>query len=219
MVVHAVIADLVGSRRVASRTAVQRALAPAFARVEALVPSVDGLAATVGDEFQGLYSSLADALAATQLLRLVLLPVVDTRYGIGAGERTVVDDTVTPPIQDGTAWWSARAAVDALGSGAGRRRRTWYDGRHAAPGAPDAALVNALLLTRDALTDRLGDRGPAVLLRLLEGATQQEIALAEGVSPSAVSQQVRRGVGAARDAHLLVRRAGSDATDDGVATR
>lgn len=201
--VYAVIGDLVGSRRLAAREEVQRALPAALARVDARVPSLDGLAPTVGDEFQGVYRTVEDAVGATQQLRLELLPVVDTRYGIGAGERRVLDATRTPAIEDGSAWWAARAAIDALGGHAARHRRGWYDAG-TAPDAAPAALVNALLLTRDALTDRLDPTWQQGLLALLGGASQTEVARLVGVSPSAVSQQVARGLGAVRDAHLLL---------------
>lgn len=203
MTVVAVIGDLVGSRRLAARAEVQRALPAALERVEAQVPSLDGLAPTVGDEFQGVYPTVEGAVMATQLLRLTLLPVVDTRYGIGAGEREVLDDSRRPAIEDGSAWWAARAAIDALGTHAARHRRSWYDAG-GAPDVPGPALVNALLLTRDALTDRLETTWQQALLALLEGASQREVAAALGVSPSAVSQQTARGLGAVRDAHGLL---------------
>ena len=142
-------------------------------------------------------------MVATQLLRLTLLPVVDTRYGLGAGEREVLDDSRRPAIEDGSAWWAARAAIDALGTHAARHRRSWYDAGSASD-VPAPALVNALLLTRDALTDRLEATWQQALLALLEGASQREVAASLGVSPSAVSQQTARGLGAVRDAHGLL---------------
>lgn len=210
---YMVIGDLVRSRRAADRSGVQDAVAAALARVEASVPSVDGLHPTVGDEFQGVYPSLAAALRVSLLARLELLDVIDTRYGIGAGDRVVLDDTRTPPLQDGSGWWSAREAIDALG--ASRTRRTWF----LAAGEPEPpAAVNALLLCRDALVDRIGPSARPMLLRALQGASQRQIAAEEGVSASAVSQQFARGVGAVRDAHNLLETATRTA-DDGAVSR
>ncbi|MFW6775002.1 SatD family protein [Nocardioides sp. CPCC 205120] len=206
MIVYAVIGDIVGSRRAASRSAVQAALAPALARVDAVVPSLDGLLPTVGDEFQGAYATLEDAVSVTLLARLHLLPLVDTRYGVGVGEREVLDVTRTPPLQDGPAWWTARAAIDELGRPSARARRGWYDATHAPGGPAGAGVVNAYLLCRDALVDRLGERGQRILRASLGGASQREIATAEGISEPAVSQHLRRGVGAVRDAHAELRR-------------
>ena len=78
----------------------------------------------------------------------------------------------------------------------GRRGRTWSDG-------PGAGRVNAFLTPRDALVDRLSDRGWRMLRMALLGESQQRIAEVEGVSKSAVSQQFARGIGAVRDAQVL----------------
>ena len=56
---------------------------------------------------------------------------------------------------------------------------------------PEPAAVNAALVGRDELVGRLSARGVSVLSGLLAGRTQREIALAEGVSTSAISQRVR----------------------------
>jgi DNA-directed RNA polymerase specialized sigma24 family protein len=104
-----------------------------------------------------------------------------------------------PLLQDGPGWWSAREALEAL-AGRSAASRTWYTG-------PDAPWVNAFLTTRDALVDRLSERGRSMLGRCLLGASQQQIAAAEGISKSAVSQQFARGIGAIRDAHRNLRTA------------
>jgi DNA-binding CsgD family transcriptional regulator len=198
--VYAVIGDLVASRRSASRAATQRALVDALEVVRTTVPVVDRLEPTVGDEFQGTFATLADATLAALLVRLLLGEDGDARCGIGAGAREVFDADRVPLLQDGPAWWSARAALEHLDAPAQRLRRTWYD-----PGddGPPPGPVNAFLLTRDALVDRLGDRARSMLLRSLQGASQKEIAAAEGVSESAVSQAFARGVGAVREAHAV----------------
>jgi hypothetical protein len=71
---------------------------------------------------------------------------------------------------------------------------------------PDAAVVNAHLLCRDALVDRLNERGWRMLRAALQGDSQQRIAEAEGVTKSAVSQQFSRGISAVRDAQALLER-------------
>lgn len=204
MTIYALIGDLVGSRRSDDRGAVQAALADALAEADRRVPSLDGLHPTVGDEFQGVYPSLGAALRATLVVRLLLRPVVDTRYGLGHGERAVLDASRTPPLEDGSAWWSARAAIDELGRPATRRRRTWFVAAEGTtpPCPPD--VVNALLLCRDALVDRVGPTAHPMLLAGLDGSSQRDVAAAVGVSASAVSQQYARGLGAIRDAQALL---------------
>lgn len=197
---YTVIGDLVGSRRLADRAGAQRAVGVALARVNDLLDPAQQFEATVGDEFQGATERLADAVLASLLVRLHLLPAIDVRCGIGHGEVVVHDETRRPLLQDGPGWWAARDALDVLGGPRAAGRRTWYVG-------PGAGRVTAFLLTRDALVDRLNERGLRVLRGALEGRTQRELAEAEGVSASAISQQFARGVGALRDAH---RRFGAD---------
>jgi hypothetical protein len=206
------IGDIVASRVSADRRAVHDAVVAALATTEAVVPSVRGLRITVGDEFQGGYRTLGAALDAALRVRLALLPDVDVRIGVGRGTVTVLD--AERGIEDGPAWWAARAAVEWVEATAERSPtrtlRTGYraegvDGGSADDGAE--AAVNAALLCRDHLVGSLSDRS----LRLLEGlmhpdTTQAELAEREGVSASAVSQRVRAdGIGAVLAAHELLR--------------
>src|SRR4051812_25148452 len=105
-----VLGDVVDSREHANRTVVQREVERALDEINQALPSVQPLEVTVGDEFQGAYRSLSDALRASLLVRLALLPAIDTRYGIGTGEVTVFDASRSPISQDGPAWWAARDA-------------------------------------------------------------------------------------------------------------
>jgi hypothetical protein len=199
---YAVIGDVIGSRRLADRSGAQQRVAEALADVSRVLTGVQPLEATVGDEFQGAYATLGEATRCTLLVRLALLPAIDVRCGIGVGEATVFDARRTPWLQDGPAWWAAREAIEWM---AGTRRaafRTWLV-------APDAAVtdvVNAHLLCRDALVDRLNERGWRMLRSALRGASQQRIAEDEGVTKSAVSQQFSRGISAVRAAQELLER-------------
>lgn len=195
-VLFTLIGDVVRSRDLADRAAAQTRLGQVLADVNAVLACVQELEATVGDEFQGAFASIADATAAALLVRLTLRPDIDVRCGIGLGEITVHDAARRPLLQDGPGWWAARDALEVLAAPRRAAARTWYLG-------PDAGRVNAFLLTRDALVDRLGVRAQRMLAHALRGATQGEIAATEGVSKSAVSQQFARGVGAVRDAQAL----------------
>ncbi|HET6562497.1 MAG TPA: SatD family protein [Marmoricola sp.] len=196
---YAVIGDVIGSRRLADRGGAQRRIAEVLAEVDRAVPGAQPLQATVGDEFQGAYGTLGEATRSTLLVRLALLPEIDVRCGIGVGEVTVFDAERTPWLQDGPAWWAAREAIEWM---TGSRRagvRTWLVG-------PDATVANAHLLCRDALVDRLNERGWRMLRAALRGENQQRIAVQEGVTKSAVSQQFSRGISAVRDAQALLER-------------
>lgn len=202
-VVYAIIGDLVGSRRAGSRPGVQAALHDALAQASAVVAPVDRLEPTVGDEFQGVYATTGQATLAALLVRLHLPEPLDARCGIGVGERDVFDADRTPMLQDGPVWWSARAAVEALDEPGARNRRTWFDGGGIAT-VDEVAITNAFLLSRDALVDRLNDRSRRMLRQALAGASQREIATAEEISESAVSQAFAKGVSAIRDAQQML---------------
>jgi DNA-binding CsgD family transcriptional regulator len=214
--VFALVGDLVGSRRVTSRANVQMALDSALTTTSHLVPPVDRLEATVGDEFQGVYASFSAATLAALVVRLCLTGTVDVRCGIGAGGREVFAAHRRPMLQDGPVWWSARAALDTLGAPSNRLRRTCYDGQNAGGLGPPSPFANAYLTTRDALVDRLNERARGMLLLALEGHSQRDIANVEGVSESAVSQAFARGVGAVRDAQQMLTTLDVDLLNDGL---
>ena len=185
-----VIGDVVGSRRAPDRAVLHERLARALDEVNA---SHGGdLRLTVGDEYQGAFPTVGHALRATLALRLALLPGADVRHGIGLGPVRTLDAGTR--IEDGPGWWAARAAIDAVraaeGRPATRSARTAYRRAEGEQG-PEPAVVDAALLGRDEVVGRLSGRGLSVLRGLMAGRTQREIAEAEGVSTSAVSQRVR----------------------------
>lgn len=187
----AIIADIVGSRALPDRAAAQRELEAAIARVEHDAPSaVYPLTPTVGDELQGEYTSLDDALFATLLIRLALPDGIECRFGIGVGAATTVP-TAGGDLQDGPAWWAARTAietVDRLERRRAPRARTWVV---AGPGEDEAVrtdLANAYLLVRDQLVGTMSERARRLAYGRCTGVTQKELARREGITQSAVSQ-------------------------------
>src|SRR4051794_19655174 len=88
---YAVIGDLVGSRQHTSRAETHEHLLAALDLVNARLPeAVQKLEPTIGDELQGVYADLHEALYATVLVRLALPEGMDCRFGIGAGELEIV---------------------------------------------------------------------------------------------------------------------------------
>jgi hypothetical protein len=199
--VVALIGDVVASRDAGDRRALHRRLERALRDTSAAVPGPSPLAVTVGDEFQGVFPTLGPALTAALRVRLALLPETDTRFGVGRGARTVLDGA--RGIEDGPAWWSARAAIELARERAGRPAlrlvRTAY--RSADPD-PSEEAVNAALTCRDHLLGSMSTRALRLLKgALLDGATQAQLAAAEGVTASAVSQRFRvDGIGVVLDA-------------------
>ena len=185
------IGDVVGSRRAQDRRALHERLTEELTAANTAHVPREELRLTVGDEFQGVFARLGDALAAAAALRVALLPEVDVRFGVGRGEVEVLDEETR--IQDGPGWWAARDAIEQAarreGHAATRLARAVYV---SATDDERAPAVNAALLCRDHMVGSLDERSIRILRGLMAGRTQTDIAPEEGVSPAAISQRVRR---------------------------
>lgn len=183
----ALLADQVGSRR-GDRVAAHQEVLDAIQATNDRVPSLDALRTTVGDELQGVYARLGDAILASHVLRGALVGRVELRFGLGGGDVQIVD--AERGIHDGSAWWRAREAIEAIEAiaaepGYGGLRTGLIDGRTSA-----GHLTVATIRLVDAQLARLRDGARASLRRLLEGYDNQSAASSEGISPSANSQRI-----------------------------
>lgn len=184
------IGDVVGSRRVADRPAVHVALNEALRDVGA--SAIDPPAFTVGDEFQGSYPTVGAAIEAALSIRFAVATHIDVRFGIGWGTVSMLDPE--RGIQDGPGWWAAREAIEW--TAAAQRQpglamvRTSF--RAAGVDRTDIDAINAALLCRDHLLGSLDDRSIRIVKGLLTNQTKKDIAAAEGISASAVSQRAGR---------------------------
>lgn len=184
--------DIVGSRTVPDRSALHHRLKEVLEQTNDHVPSRTPLSVTVGDEFQGSYATLGRAIDASLRIRLGLAPLYDVRVGIGWGAATALD---ADGIQDGPGWWDARAAIEAVHDLQSRpatrlRRTAFVTTSELDPGV--AALVEGSLLLRDQVLGSLSEVSARILGQLIDGASQADIAKELDISPSAVSQRVRR---------------------------
>lgn len=183
----ALLGDLVGSRA-GDRTRSHEAVLTAIEETNAKVPQLDPLRVTVGDEVQGVYASMGDALHASLELRNRLVGVVDVRFGLGGGEVRILD--AARGIQDGAAWAQAREAIDAVEAlaaepGMGGLRTAISDSREAMN-----PLAEPLCQLVDAQLGRLGAGPRASFTALWDGLDNQSAAALLGISPSANSQRV-----------------------------
>ncbi|MGN8027566.1 SatD family protein [Microbacterium sp. 22242] len=191
----AVIADIVGSRRLPDRSAAQQAFDHAVARAEHDLPlAQEPLRATAGDEFQARYPGLGAALASLLLVQLALPEGHELRFGIGVGEiREIAGGPDSPKLQDGPAWWAARKAIDTVHARQQRAvpaTRTWIVG---APEEDDGMhtmidLANAYVLARDEIVTRMSPRERRLVYGRALGRTQAALAEEEGITQPAVSQ-------------------------------
>ncbi|MFJ6534476.1 SatD family protein [Microbacterium sp. NPDC091662] len=194
--VIAVLADIVGSRRLDDRTAAQRILDDTIAAVEVDLPlATQPLTPTVGDEQQGVYRDLSDALVSLLMIQLRLPDGIAFRFGIGVGEVRPVE-SVHRELADGPGWYAARAAIETVHAREGRavpRTRSWIVG---APGQDEVmesmiAASNAYLLVRDELVGAMSERERRLTYGRLLGRSQQELANEEGITQPSVSKSLR----------------------------
>jgi len=188
--VATLIGDVVGSRRVADRTASHKVLNRALRDVAA--GAIDPPAFTVGDEFQGSYPTVGMAIDAALSLRLAVTPDIDIRFGVGWGAVMVLD--AEAGIQDGPGWWAAREAIEWTASaqrqpGLALVRTSFRSEKDA---RQDVDAINAALMCRDHLLGSLDDRSLRILKGMLTNQTKKDIAASEAISASAVSQRAGR---------------------------
>jgi hypothetical protein len=205
----AVLIDVVRSRSHPDRGALEHDIAVALAAVNGRVHCLDPLTATVGDEVQGIYPTLRDAVRAVVEVRLELVGNVDLRAGIGWGDIVVYDPDRAPFGQDGPAWWSARAALDRVAASTPRRGYAAHMGVDIAVpadqptergGLPDPlpidvqplVVVVGLLALFDRAIASLDRVEARIVLGDLHGATTDALAEEIGLTPSAISQRRTR---------------------------
>ena len=197
----ALIGDIVESRRRRDRQALHDELEAALADANATIEPLDPLVITVGDEFQGVYGSLGAALTASFRVRARLHPGADVRFGLGRGEVSTLDPV--RGIHDGPAYWAARDAIVSVEQRAGKARTRTSRTAYLSPGDPPGLVdaVQAALDCLDFMVGSLSTTSRTILGGLMQGLRQHELAERAGISPSAVSQRMRRdGIGVALDA-------------------
>jgi hypothetical protein len=189
-----VIGDVVRSRARPDQRQLLDDLTAALEWLAEIVPASQPLRPSVGDEFQGAYASIPQALLATLLLRLRLQQRIDVRFGIGWGTVTVLDPARMPAGQSGTAWWAAREAIEQVARVEGGAKgwpqgmRTWF------AGGEDAmrAMVNAHLVCRDHILWRMDAVDARIALALFLGTNQVELERELGIKQPTISRRQRR---------------------------
>ena len=152
--------------------------------------AIDPPAFTVGDEFQGSYPTVGMAIDAALSLRLAVAPAIDIRFGIGWGAVMMLD--ADAGIQDGPGWWAAREAIEWTAVAQRQPGLALVRTSFRSNDRDDVPAINAALICRDHLLGSLDDRSIRVLKGLLNNYSKKDIAAAEGISASAVSQRAGR---------------------------
>ncbi|MEX0667252.1 MAG: SatD family protein [Acidimicrobiia bacterium] len=187
----AVIGDVVGSRQATSRSRLQQRLDKALAAVNAAVKPVQPLTPTIGDEFQGMFERIEEAMEASFRLRVELVGKVDVRIGIGWGTLRTEDPSRTPFGQDGPCWWRAREALQELA----RTERSNQEPNSlrtvCRTGTVQEPVFNAILVLRDQILSGIDEDDATILRLLIGGASQQDAASRLDVNKSSVSRRMQ----------------------------
>jgi hypothetical protein len=200
----ALVGDLVGSRQHGDRKALSAHFEKALRLANSATSPTQALTLSVGDECQGVFAAVHEALDAALLVRLHLRPSCDVRFGVGWGEISNCDP------RRGTAWWHAREAIEEVGRIESGRRwprhvRTWVVGLD----EPALGAVRAFLVARDALIARMDERDARILLGLFGDERQKDVAAEMGITqPSVARRQADNGPAAVFRAHEALRETG-----------
>jgi hypothetical protein len=187
-----VIGDVIGSRRRANQVQLMAQLEAVLDWTNDRVSAEQPLRLSVGDEFQGAYRELSQALLATLFVTLKLFGTIQCRFGIAWGPVEVQDRERAPTGQSGVAWWLAREAIEDAAKAPSRQKwpsslRTAFrsDGT-----APDQ-LLSSFLLCRDQVISQLDANDAWMTLALFDGSLQVEMATHLNLAQSTVSSHLR----------------------------
>ncbi len=186
----ALVGDVIASRHAGDREDLQHFLDKAMIEGNMVATAVQPLRMTIGDEFQGLFDDVVEAISATLQIRLYLQPTVDVRIGIGWGTLDMVPKE--PPFgQDGPCWWRARDAIDEVkksesSNAVPRSARTLVK-----TGDSSEELFNAYLVTRDHITASWDEVDFEIARLHISGTNQTGISKQVGLSQSSVSRRLQ----------------------------
>lgn len=210
-VVVAVILDIVGSRRLADRTASQLHLDESIARVHGDLPiALEPFRPTVGDEQQAVFASLKDAVETILLLQLAIPDGLALRFGLGMGAVHQLPTGSGGTISEGPGWWAARAAIDVARTRAFRNVPSLYAWVEVDPDQPAnvqsvATSVNALLVMHGEAISRMPDHARRLAYGRWLGIEMRVLAEEAGISMGAASLRLRAsGFNALSEATRLI---------------
>jgi len=187
----AVIGDVVGSRQAASRSRLQSRLDQSLAVINDSMKPIQPMTPTIGDEFQGMFATIEEAIEASFRLRVELKRKVDVRIGIGWGTLRTQDPRRTPFGQDGPCWWRAREALQELARTERSNQEPHSLRTVCRTDTREEAAYNAILVLRDQLLSAIDDHDATILRLLIGGASQQDAADRLGLNKSSISRRMQ----------------------------
>lgn len=186
----ALIGDVIRSRAHPRQAAMLGHLRDGLDQVNRQIPARQPLESTIGDEFQGLYETLDEALRANLLLPLYLEGRLEVRVGIGRGRIEVLSPGTAPRGQSGPAWWLAREAIDEV-KGLVKGWPAGIRSRFRSENEDDGGLVNAFLVCQDQIVSRMDDVDARIAIGMLAGARQKDLEERLQITQSTISTRAR----------------------------
>lgn len=183
------IGEVGNARHHSDRIALQRSLVKTLNAVNRVEPTNHPLRCTEGDEFRASYARRGQALNAILQMRARLNPEVDLRFGIGRGEVSVL--SVRRKTEDGPGWWAAQDSLDWVKA---EQVKTGFQAvrahfAEASGWETTECAVNAAIANHDVIVADWDQRTWQILLGLLNGLPQAEVAKQLGISRQAVQQR------------------------------
>lgn len=183
----ALIGDIVESRSLADRSAVQERFGNCcqqFNRQRKHYGIASPLMVTLGDEFQAVFKSSQQLWALIARFELDMYPV-GFRFSIGVGEITTRLNNRSSLGMDGPAFYHARAGIEQLRVGGGNYRVTGLSAQQ--------QLIDHVLDLWSAARSKWNYNRLATFTRILEGVSVPDIARELSVSEQAVYRTRRDG--------------------------
>lgn len=174
----AIIGDIVGSRRLKDRQAVQ-------ARFEKVLDAVSSnyetdLASkfmiTLGDEFQGLLKAGSQTMSIIDRIEREMHPV-KVRFGIGVGKITTAIHFEMPLGADGPAYYNARAMINEIKASESRKMAPRTNVQISIQDHPEhSEVLNTIFSLLTVIKERWTHRQLEIINAYLQSGTQEKAA-------------------------------------------
>lgn len=181
------IGDLVQSRSVPNRRAVQKKFTAACAKLNSEAEAlglVSPLTITLGDEFQAVFKNSAKLWDCIFRLEAAMAPI-EIRFAVGVGEITTAVRRDTAIGMDGPAFYVARSAIEYLKSSGDRYRVSGI--------GQDEDFLNAVLEMLSRNRKKWRPSRMLTLASLLQGKGIGEICKLTKTTEQAVYRNIRDG--------------------------
>lgn len=177
------IGDVVRSREIPDRSAVQARLKQVLAELNKQFDLVVPLALTLGDEFQGLFTNRAERASVAIIAVTEALYPHRVAFGLGRGSLTA--DSGTSVVEmDGPCFHAARSAVETAS-----RRSFWVHAKGF--GSPANETLSVIFALMGAIRERWTERQNEIIRTVRLHDTQKAVAERLKVSPSVVSESLK----------------------------